>query len=84
MLGCHPMQKLTIIIGQELKEVDSTLSGTEPDQVIHGQLYEYPKMALVTLLGHVSDGRVFTSVNGKRYKMTALESDGKFTLKADF
>jgi hypothetical protein len=78
------MQKLTIIIGQELEEVDAACFGNEPDQIIRGQLYEYPKEDLVALLGPVTDGRVFTSVNGKRYKMTALESDGKFTLEPDF
>jgi hypothetical protein len=79
------MQKLTIIIGHELKQADATLDGETPDQTSHGQLFEYPKVALVGLLGPVQqEGRIYSSVGGKRYKVTALESDGKFTLEADF
>ena len=78
------MQKLTIIIGHELKQADATLDGETPDQTIHGQLFEYPKAALVGLLGPVQEGRIYAFVGGKRYKITPLESDGKFTLEADF
>jgi len=36
------------------------------------------------LLGPVQEGRIYAFVGGKRYKITPLESDGKFTLEADF
>lgn len=79
------MQKLTIIIGHELKQADATLDGETPDQTIHGQLFGYPKAALVgTSRASPRGQNLRASVGGKRYKITALESDGKFTLEADF
>jgi hypothetical protein len=60
-----PMQKITFIVGTELKEMDATLSGCEPDKVITGQLLGYPKEQLLPLLGPVNSGNLHTWVNGK-------------------
>ena len=84
MIHFPPMHKITFIVGTELKEMDATLSGCEPDKVITGQLLGYPKEQILPLLGPVNSGSLHTWVNGKRYNMTNLESDGKFTLQADF
>jgi hypothetical protein len=84
MMHSPTIQKITIIIGQELIETGAKLGGSDSDPTIDGQLYNHSTERLVQLLGPVNDGTVFAFVNGKRYKMTHLRSDGRFTLQADF
>ena len=83
------MSKITIINGNELKELDGTFNkqvdGTAlEEKTIHGQVFNHPRGYLATLLGPLKNGQLTTVLDGKRYKLTELQLDGRFKAEADF
>lgn len=83
------MAKLSIFIGKEvpsgIEEVDAEFAKGECDALdcrpIRGQVFIRPN--LVELLNFADRGELFTTIDMRRYKITKLESDGKFTADPD-
>ena len=77
--------RLTIIIGREkMFECVASAEGAEKKSFQHEpmdiRVENYPKEKLVELIGPSEEGRLFTTVHGRSYKIISVHGDGTMRL----
>lgn len=73
------MQKISIGIGRHITaEVDAEILGDSPLTI---QIFE--NLSLANLIESSKAGLLSTTLHGKRYKILALQADGKCTLEPE-
>jgi len=78
------MYTMTMFLGKEMKDEFGALQEPDAQGVILGQLMERPKEQLLDYLGAAETGTLQVFIEGKRYKVVQVRSDGSFRAEPDF